>query len=270
MKTSHYLIAAMSIAHLSMFASDAVSNSFVRLKPSQGYTTSTEKLYAELEKYVAWEGTGRQNQPYVRNLRVELARRGDQDERQRIFQEMKGTNSEKRFAAIDDAARLGDREAVYHLAELLSDTNGYFRISDVVRSPPSIVAALHLSRMIENPPVPPSGKRYDNMHDHEEDFAIWPKWWQEHKAEFAEFEKQGDILEQSPEISSPPITATVNEAETEEIKKSNPTIDIPENPITEIPEQKSSRLWLWGIGVAVVLIGGVTAWRIKRGSKKSA
>jgi len=48
-----------------------------------------------------------------------------------------------------------------------------------------------------------------------------------------------------------------------------PKTVVPEKSETETVEQKSSHLWLWGIGVIIIVVGGVVVWRAIHG-KKSA
>ncbi len=198
MKLRIYLIAAVSAACLPVFASSPESNAVVKVKrPPKSVmfnNRSDTDLRTELERNKALIGSGQENRGMMRKLRVELAKRGDKAERERLFASMRSENLVEQSDALEDAALLGDEEAIYHLAEMLNDPSPGGRVTTVapdgtvIRSndhavmAPRMTAALKLSELIENPPVPPIGK--DKKFYTEEDVLAWRKWWQANKSKF--------------------------------------------------------------------------------------
>ena len=219
----------------------------------------------------------------TRDIRIELARRGDKAERDRIFQAMKGTNLLERHYAIQDAVQIGDKGAIYHLAELLNDPSikwipiregvegGMTHVRTYKENRPQLTAVLELANMIENPPVSLDGKKWsDNYTD--EEIAIWQAWWQENKAVYKEFANTPTEALLSPlnfdeqtlleEIVKNPISGLTRikvenrlKALRDEAEKAPPTQ--PEKPSTNKP-----LLWLAVIAL-LVIIGGVFVWKKK-------
>lgn len=185
-----FVVAAMFGSYI--FGADLGSNEIVRVKSySQDASfkdVSTDNLRRELEKNRSLIGMGQENRGKMRKLRVELARRGDEEARKQIFTALHSNDLLEQSNALVDTALLGDKEAVYHLAEMLNDPNPGGRITyrtpdgKVVKSndegvrPPRIVAAKKLAALVDNPPVPPIGgtKKYYT----EEDVQKWREWWQ--------------------------------------------------------------------------------------------
>ena len=248
---------------------------------------STADIRSELEEHEALVGTGTENPRWMRMLRVELARRGNKEARQKIFQAIKSPVSTVQFNALGDAAQLADREAVYYLAEMLSDPTPGGRVTYVARDgtiqrsndfaipAPRQTAARKLANLIENPPVSPSGgaERYT-----EEDMAIWQKWWQEHKAEFKEFWDVPELLDDEeknqettleevlPVVAEEPISTSVGpySSNINAIANLESTPPILTNK-AEQPEKTSlSEVILWIFVVAfLVIVGGVVVWKNK-------
>jgi hypothetical protein len=198
MNTRRYAIAVLSVIGFAVFASDQEGDTVIKLKMPQDNaeirSLGETDLRNELAKNSAMVGSGHENRAMIRKLRVELARRGDKEEREKIFSAMKSPILAEQADALEDVAQLADREAVYHLAEMLSDPNPGGRITYVAQDgtiarsgdcavkPPRMAAALKLAELIENPPVPPIGK--DKKFYTEEDVLAWRKWWQANKAKF--------------------------------------------------------------------------------------
>ncbi|HVR36439.1 MAG TPA: HEAT repeat domain-containing protein [Methylomirabilota bacterium] len=149
-----------------------------------------EELRQELEKHRRLAGTGQENRGLMRKLRVELARRGDPEEREAIFSELKSEDRARQYMAIEDTAKIGDREAIRHLGELLQDPDSGGRyvtrgpdgeriVSDQAFLAPSMVAAMKLATLIENPVVPPIGP--DKKFYTQKDVELWQEWWKTHR-----------------------------------------------------------------------------------------
>ena len=165
--------------------------------PSYGGEKSTmerSKAYVQLEAETAKRGSGQENLGLIKKLRMEVARSGDETERKRIRTELKDEDPVRQSEAIEMAKSVGGEDMVRELADLLSDTNGYRSVKidgmpqgsqlqgDMVFGPPSEQAAIALSHLIDNPPVPPIGE--DKKFYTEEDVLTWRKWWQTNKAKF--------------------------------------------------------------------------------------
>ncbi len=168
-------------------ASDLASNSVVRIKPPPENPAFKNRdisgLRSELEKNNALVGSGHENHGMVRKLRVELAKRGDGAERNRIFTALHSTNLIQQAYALEDASLIGDAEAVCRLAEILNDPSPGGRISsDEAVMPPRLVAAMKLSELIEPSPVLPIGP--DKKFYTEADVAKWQVWWETNRVRF--------------------------------------------------------------------------------------
>ncbi len=141
--------------------------------------------------------------PHMRQLRLQLARMGDFQERNRIFDALKSPVGAERSKAFKDTAALGDLEAVIRLAEMLDDPtpggrmtyrerDGSISVSrDESCLPPRMMAAMELAKLVPNPPVAPVGR--DKGYYTEEDVAAWRAWWSENRAEV--LKKDGNLAE---------------------------------------------------------------------------
>ena len=149
--------------------------------------------HIQLKKEADKIGSGLENPLIIRNLRVEVARMGDQSERKRIREALRDKDPAHQYEAIIMAKAVRGSDMICGLAELLNDTNGYRsldlvgaepsnRQDDVVFAPPSIEAAKALSELIDTPPVPPPGKG-KNVYS-EEDVALWKTWWEENRMHY--------------------------------------------------------------------------------------
>lgn len=201
MNMRFYFLAVVSVACLPVLASASESNAVVKVKrPPQNVmfgNRSDSDLRDELNKNKTLLGSGQENRGMMRKLRVELAKRGDKVEREKIFSALHSDNLVEQSDALEDASLLGDKEAIYHLAEMLNDPSpggrvttvapdgAVIRSSDQAVMAPSMAAALKLAELIENPPVPPIGR--DKKFYTEEDVLAWRKWWHANKANFEAF-----------------------------------------------------------------------------------
>jgi len=152
------------------------------------------EAYIQLEAETAKRGSGQEKPGLIKKLRIEVARSGNETERKKIRTELKDEDPVRQSEAIEMAKSVGGEDMIRGLAELLSDTNGYRTVKidgmpqgsqpqgDMVFGPPSEQAAIALSHLIDNPPVPPIGK--DKKFYTEEDVLAWRKWWQANKSKF--------------------------------------------------------------------------------------
>ncbi|MGI6599748.1 MAG: hypothetical protein ACOX3F_08655 [Kiritimatiellia bacterium] len=157
-------------------------------------TTERSEAHIHLEAETAKRGSGQENPGLIKKLRIEVARSGDAAERKKIRTELKDEDPVRQSEAIEMAKSVGGEDMICWLAELLSDTNGYRSVEiaempqgsqpqgDVVLGPPSEQAAIALSHLIDNPPVPPIGA--DKKFYTEEDVLTWRRWWETNKANF--------------------------------------------------------------------------------------
>ncbi|HRV30658.1 MAG TPA: hypothetical protein P5169_03030 [Kiritimatiellia bacterium] len=198
MNMKWYAMVILSVIGFTVFAFDQESNTVIKLTIPQDNAEfrsfGATDLRNELVKNIALIGSGHENRAVIRKLRVELARRGDKEERDKLFSALKSPILAEQADALEDVAQLADREAVYHLAEMLSDPNpggrityvtqdgGIAKSGDCAVSPPRIAAALKLATLIEDPPVPPIGA--DKKFYTEEDVLTWRRWWETNKANF--------------------------------------------------------------------------------------
>jgi len=154
-----------------------------------GESSMQVQLKIEVEKI----GSGLENPMLIKNLRIEVARAGNQSERNRIREALRDENPALQYEAIEMAKAVRGSDMICGLAELLSDTNSYRsldlvgvtpgkRQDDVVFAPPSIEAAKALAELVDAPPVPPIGK--DKNIYTENDVALWRIWWHENKSKF--------------------------------------------------------------------------------------
>jgi hypothetical protein len=130
MSIKNHIVAIVSMICLNAIASDVASKSIVKLKPIvheyAGWDNeATRKELTKLETATSpvnkITGEVYRDTTRIRMFRLALAQQGDKAARQQIFSAMKSGMVFERANAISDAARLGDREAVYHLAEMLND-----------------------------------------------------------------------------------------------------------------------------------------------------
>jgi hypothetical protein len=152
------------------------------------------EAHIQLETEMAKRGSGQENLGLIKKLRIEVARSGDETERKMIRMELKDEDPVRQSEAIEMAKSIGGEDMICGLAELLSDTNGYRVVKinempqgsqpqgDIVFGSPSEQAAIALSHLIDNPPVPPIGR--DKKFYTEEDVLVWRKWWQANKSKF--------------------------------------------------------------------------------------
>ena len=157
-------------------------------------TMERSEAHIQLEAETAKRGSGQENSGLIKKLRIEVARSGDETERKKIMTELKDEDPVRQSEAIEMAKSVGGEDMICGLAELLSDTNGYRSVEidempqgsqpqgDMVFGPPSEQAAIALSHLIDNPPVPPIGK--DKKFYTEEDVLAWRKWWQANRSKF--------------------------------------------------------------------------------------
>lgn len=198
MKVKSYIAIIVIFAGSSVLAFGNESNETVSLKRPHkdlGFETFTDAaLKKDLSNNVSLVGSELENCGLIRRLRLELARRGDRQEQQKLFTDLHSTNLIQQSQALEDVALIANIEAVYQLAQLLNDPTPGGRITTssrdgtVIRStdqavlPPRVVAASKLAELIDDAPVAPIGK--DKKFYTEDDVKVWQKWWQTNKARF--------------------------------------------------------------------------------------
>lgn len=140
------------------------------------------------------QDTSEENPELLKELLIQAARAGDKMARQKIRMQLKDKDPVRQFEAIEMAKSVGGPDMIRALADLLNDTNGYRSVNllepaeessaqdDVVFEPPRILAAKALAEIVENPPVPPVGRK--KKFYTEEDILTWLRWWEVNKNKY--------------------------------------------------------------------------------------
>lgn len=147
-------------------------------------------VHIQLREETGKIGSGLENLQLINNLRIEVARKGDQAERKRIREALRDGDPVRQYEAIVMAKAVGGSDMICGLAELLNDTNDYRSISlagadpnkrqdDVVIAPPRIEAARALAALVNAPLVSASDRSTPIFS--EEDVVMWKKWWDENR-----------------------------------------------------------------------------------------
>ncbi|MDR0994631.1 MAG: hypothetical protein LBN38_08755 [Verrucomicrobiota bacterium] len=147
----------------------------------------------QLREEIGKMGSESENLQLIKNLRIEVARIGDQAERKRIREALRDADPVRQYEAIMMAKAVRGSDMICGLAELLSDTNGYRSISlvgadqdkrqdDIVFAPPRIEAAKALAEIVNVPLVSSSGGGKPIFL--EKDVIIWKKWWHDNKQRY--------------------------------------------------------------------------------------
>lgn len=157
--------------------------------------TAVKALRSQLKRELSETGKDRQRSVEVRQIRRELAKVGDLEERMRIIERLKSEDPATQLNAVQDAAYVDGCDMIAALAELLNVTNGYQSVTsgelgpkgerlqgDLVYEPVRLVAAKALATLVENPPVPAVGK--EKKFYTEEDVKQWQKWWKKNKKQY--------------------------------------------------------------------------------------
>ena len=155
---------------------------------------SLDSVLDQLKAERARLNTELENPARIDVLRVRAARAGDETERKGVIAQLYDTDPQRQQNATSMAKDIGGRDMIRGLAGTLGDTNGW-RFSEIKVSPtgelpqgvimyvpPSLLAIMMLSQMVETPPVMVKGTAWMRYTD--DDVEIWKKWWEENKTKY--------------------------------------------------------------------------------------
>ena len=110
MNMKWYAMVILSVIGFTVFAFDQESNTVIKLTIPQDNAEfrsfGATDLRNELVKNIALIGSGHENRAVIRKLRVELARRGDKEERDKLFSALKSPILAEQADALEDVAQL--------------------------------------------------------------------------------------------------------------------------------------------------------------------
>ena len=151
-------------------------------------------ILAELKAERAKLGNPVMDPDHLDILRVKAARAGDETERKGVIAQLHDADLWRKERAAAMAKNIGGWDMIRGLAGMLGDTNGW-RSAKTVRSPtgeepqssiifvpPSLMAAMMLSQIVEKSPDEVKGKYWKHYTD--ADVEVWKKWWEQNKAKY--------------------------------------------------------------------------------------
>jgi hypothetical protein len=184
-----YLFVILCCSITFVFCMNDVEVYAVKLKESVGRSGFSDNSDEELRRRIGESSSISWALP----MRIELIRRGDLQEKARLLVSLHSQDRVEQYDALRGMKMLANKEAIYHLGEMLNnprlggrpapwiESDGSKTHSDEIYLAPSKVAAAILTDLLKAPPLRKNSEYTD------EEMKVWREWWQQVRPQFSEF-----------------------------------------------------------------------------------